>query len=114
MRGAAPKALRKAAATGAAPLVWTFDGDFATCLADLEDALRRAIAQLGGVARLVVAIDVSLPALQRRVQAGDAVQPAWREFLARVSQRYGLPGPPKVRYLPAPGPLATLVILYRS
>ena len=112
-RVAEPKAPARTAPR-AAPLVWTFDGDFATCLADLEDALRRAIVQLGGVSRLVVAIDVSLPALHRRVQAGDAVQPAWREFLARVSKRYGLPAAPKLRYLPAPGPLATLVILYRS
>jgi hypothetical protein len=97
-----------------APLVWTFDGPFATCLADLEDALRRAIAQLGGVSRLVVAIDLSLPALERRVRAGDAIQPAWRDCLARVAGRYGLPIPPRVRYLPAAGPLATLVILYRS
>ena len=26
-----------------APLVWTFDGPFERCLADLEDTLRRAI-----------------------------------------------------------------------
>jgi len=38
----------------AAPLVWVFDGPFATCLADLEDALRRALVQVGDVAAIAV------------------------------------------------------------
>ena len=96
-----------------APLVWTFDGPFETCLADLEDTLRRAIVMLGGVSKVVLLIDLSLPALQRRVQAGDALQPAWGRFLERLA-RYGLPALPKVRHLRRAGALATLVIAYRN
>ena len=97
-----------------APLVWTFDGSFARCLADMEDTLRRAIVQLGDVSRIAVGIDIRLPALKRRVEAGDALQPAWTEFMRRISSRYGLPSPPMVRYLRRTGPLASLVIAYRS
>ena len=96
------------------PLVWTFDGRFAHCLADMEDTLRRAIVQVGDVSRVLVAIDVSLPALKARLDAGDALQPAWGEFLARVASRYGLPAAPRVRYVKGAGPLAALVIAYRS
>jgi hypothetical protein len=96
------------------PLVWTFDGTFATCLADMEDALRRAIVQVGDVAAIAVLIEISLPGLKRRVDAGDAIQPAWGQMLARMSDRYGLPAPPRVRPLDVEGPLATLVIAYRS
>ena len=63
-----------------APLVWSFDGRFETCLADLEDSLRRAIVMLGGVSQVVLLIDLSLPALRRRVLAGDALQPARATF----------------------------------
>ena len=97
-----------------APLVWTFDGPFARCLADLEDALRRAIVQLGDVASVAVLIELSLPALRERVAAGDAIQPAWGEFLDRLARRYGLPCAPRVRHLRNEGPLATLVVAYRS
>ncbi len=97
-----------------APLVWTFDGHFNQCLDDMEDTLRRAIVQIGDVSRIIVAIDVSLPALNARVQNGDAIQPAWNEFLARVARRYGLPVPPRVRYQKTAGPLASFVIAYRS
>ena len=79
------------------PLVWTFAGPFATCLADMEDALRRAIVQVGDVSSIAVLIEVSLPALKRRVDAGDAIQPAWGQFLERMADRYGLPAPPRVR-----------------
>lgn len=96
------------------PLVWTFDGAFATCLADLEDALRRAIVQIGGVASIAVLIELSLPALKRRVEAGERVQPAWGEFLERLSRRYGLPAPPRIRHARTAGPLVTLVVAYRS
>lgn len=96
------------------PLVWTFDGSFATCLADMEDALRRAIVQVGDVSSIAVLIEVSLPGLKRRVDAGDAIQPEWGRFLERMSDRYGLPAPPRVRPLGIEGPLATLVIAYRS
>lgn len=96
------------------PLLWQFDGDFARCLDDVEDTLRRAIVQVGDVAAIVVGLDVCLPALAARVAAGDAIQPAWSRFLARVRDRYGLPGPLRVRYRAEPGPLATLVLLYRS
>ena len=96
------------------PLVWTFNGAFATCLADMEDALRRAIVQVGDVASIAVLIEVSLPGLKGRVDAGEAIQPAWGQFLERVADRYGLPAPPRVRPLISEGPLVTLVIAYRS
>jgi len=96
------------------PLVWTFDGRFANCLMDLEDTLRRAIVQVGDVSRVLVAIDLSLPALKTRMEAGDALQPAWGQFLQRIASRYGLPTPPRVRYRKSAGPLTALVIAYRS
>ena len=104
----------RAVADVAAPMVWAFDGPFATCLADLEDALRRALVQVGDVAALAVLIELSLPALKDRVAAGDAIQPAWGRFLARLPERYGLPAAPRVRHLRTRGPLATLVIAFRS
>ena len=97
-----------------APLVWTFDGPFATCLQDMEDTFRRAIVQIGDVSRIAVQIDLSLPALKPRVEAGEAIQPAWGQFIDRFSQRYGLPAAPRVRHLNVAGPLATMVIAYRS
>ena len=96
------------------PLVWTFDGRFGSCLADMEDTLRRAIVQVGDVSRVLVAIDLSLPALKARMEAGDALQPAWGQFLQRIASRYGLPAPPRVRYTKGAGPLTALVIAYRS
>ena len=96
------------------PLVWTFDGPFGTCLSDLEDAFRRAIVQVGDVSRIAVMIELSLPALQARMQAGDAIQPAWSRFLEAMTSRYGLPAAPRVRYLKTRATLATLVIAYRS
>ena len=96
------------------PLVWTFDGPFATCLADMEDALRRAIVQVGEVSSIAVLIELSLPGLERRVNAGDAIQPAWSRFLERMTDHYGLRARPRVRALDKEGPLATLVIAYRS
>ena len=93
----------------AGPFVWTFDDSFADCLADIEDTLRRAI-----VASIVVLIELSLPALRRRVEAGESIQPAWTRFLERLSERYGLPAPPRVRPHKGAGPLATLVVAYRS
>jgi DNA-directed RNA polymerase specialized sigma24 family protein len=95
-----------------APLVWTFDGPFERCLADLEDTLRRAIVLIGDAARIALLIDLSLPAVKARVDAGDRLQPAWGRFLDRLA-RYGLPAQPRVRHLRAAGPLATLVIAYR-
>jgi hypothetical protein len=86
------------------PFVWTFDGPLATCIADMEDTLRRLIVQLGEVAAISVLIELSLPALQ----------PAWGEFLDRLAQRYGLPAAARVRPLRDDGPLAILVIAYRS
>lgn len=96
-----------------APLVWTFDGPFDDCLADLEDTLRRAIVLVGDVSRIALLIDLSLPALKRRVEAGDTLQPAWGRFIERIA-RYGLPSAPRVRHLRSAGPLATLVIAYRN
>ena len=96
------------------PFMWTFDGPFATCLADLEDALRRAIVQVGDVSSIAVLVELSLPALKRRIEAGDAVQPAWGEFLERLSDRYGLPAAPRVRHVRTAGPLAMLVGADRS
>ncbi|MDQ6917599.1 MAG: hypothetical protein M3023_07255 [Pseudomonadota bacterium] len=108
------RAARAAAETIGGPLVWTFDGPFAMCIADMEDAVRRAIVQVGDVASIAVLIELSLPRLMRRVEAGDAIQPAWRLFLERMSERYGLPAPPRVRPLRIEAPLATLVIAYRN
>jgi hypothetical protein len=104
----------RAAEDIAAPLVWTFDGDFATCLRDMEDTLRRALVQVGDVARIALLIELSLPALRSRVAAGDAIQPAWGHFVASLTSRYGLPSPPRLRHATTEGPLATLVIAYRS
>jgi len=97
-----------------APLVWTFDGPFATCLFDMEDTLRRTLVQVGEVSRLAVMVELSLPALRARVEAGDAIQPAWDRFLDAVGSRYGLPAAPRVRHRKTEGPLATLWIAYRS
>jgi len=108
------KSRARATPKGPPPLVWTFDGPFATCLADMEDTLRRAIVQVGDVARIAVMVELSLPALRSRVGAGDAVQPAWGRFLDTLTSRYGLPAAPRVRHRKAPGPLATLIIAYRS
>ena len=94
------------------PLIWTFDGPFERCLADLEDTLRRAIVLIGDAARIALLIDLSLPAVKARVDVGDRLQPAWGRFLDRLA-RYGLPAQPRVRHLRAAGPLATLVIAYR-
>jgi hypothetical protein len=111
----APRAAATADADRAlpAPLVWTFDGPFERCLDDLEDSLRRAIVLIGDVSRVALLIELSLPALQARVRAGDRVQPAWGRFVERLSG-YGLPSFPRVRPLRARGPLATLVVAYRS
>ncbi|MES2959017.1 MAG: hypothetical protein V4792_12565 [Pseudomonadota bacterium] len=112
---ASTRQLREATSHDAlpAPLVWTFDGPFEHCLADLEDTLRRALVMVGDVSRLALLIDLSLPALKQRVEAGDALQPAWGLFLERL-QRYGLPAGPRVRPRREAGPLATLVIGYRN
>jgi hypothetical protein len=123
MRRSTDRPRAKAPATSAAqrrtqiaeaPLVWTFDGPFATCLADMEDALRRAIVQIGDVSRIALLIELSLPALRARVAEGDAIQPAWGRFLDALTWRYGLPAAARVRHLKTQGPLATLVIAYRS
>lgn len=106
---------RPAAATEpAAPLIWSFDGRLADCLADIEDTLRRAIVQVGDVAKIGILIELSLPALLGRVKAGESIQPGWGQLLNNLTRRYGLPRPPRVRYLRSAGPLATLVIGYRS
>lgn len=94
--------------------MWTFDGPFVTCLFDMEDTLRRAIVQVGDVSRIALMIELSLPALRARVEAGDTIQPAWGRFLDALTGRYGLPLAPRVRHLTTHGPLATLVIAYRS
>jgi hypothetical protein len=95
------------------PLLWTFDGALAACVADVEQTLRRTIVQLGDVSGIAVAIDVSLPTLAARVRAGDAIQPCWQRFVEQLA-RYGLPSPPRIRHRPEAGPLFTLVVLYRS
>ena len=102
------------AATVDGPLVWTFDGPFITCLHDMEDTLRRAIVQIGDVSRIALMIELSLPALRTRVEAGDAIQPAWGRFLDALVWRYGLPAAPRIRHVKTQGPLATLVMAYRS
>ena len=112
-RSAAPAPARSAERIEG-PFVWTFDGSLADCVADLEDTLRRAIVQVRDVTSIVVLIELSLPALKRRVDAGESIQPAWSHLLQRLSERYGLPSPPRVRPLKSGGPLATLVVAYRS
>ena len=112
-RGNANNARRDAVEVLPPPLVWTFDGPFERCLNDLEDSLRRALVLIGDVSRVALLIDISLPALQARVRAGDRIQPAWGRFVGRLSE-YGLPTFPRVRPLRTPGPLATLVVAYRS
>ena len=109
---AAAKA-RIARAATPPPLVWAFDGPFERCLADLEETLRRALVLVGDVSHVALLIDLSLPALHRRVVSGDSVQPAWGRFQERLAG-YGLPTPPRVRHLRANGPLATLVVAYRN
>jgi hypothetical protein len=109
-----PKRRDRGATPTPQPRVWTFDGPFSTALADLEDAFRRTLVQIGDVARIAVMIELSLPALKARIEAGDAIQPAWSQFLDAVTTRYGLPAAPRVRYLKTRAPLATLVIAYRS
>jgi len=108
-----PRGRARAIESLPAPLVWTFDGPFEPCLDDLDDSLRRAIVLIGDVSRVALLIDLSLPALLARVRAGDRVQPAWGRFTDRIAG-YGLPTFPRVRHLRAPGPLATLVVAYRS
>jgi hypothetical protein len=96
------------------PLVWAFDGSLVRSLADIEDTLRRVLVQLGDVGSVAVRVDVSLPALKQRVAGGAALQPAWRDFMTRLSRRYGLPVPPRVRATRTAGPLFVLVVAYRS
>jgi hypothetical protein len=113
LRTAPPRSRAKAARVPD-PLVWAFDGSLARSLADVEDTLRRVLVQLGDVGSVAVRVDVSLPALKARVAGGDALQPAWRDFMARLSRRYGLPVPPRVRATRTAGPLFVLVVAYRS
>jgi len=109
-----PRHVRPKRDSPGTPLFWTFDGTFARCLADAEDTLRRAIVQIGDVSRVVVALDISLPALRERVAAGDRIQPAWGVFVERLARRYGLPAAPRLRYLKSAGPLLVMVLAYRS
>ena len=97
-----------------APLVWTFDGPFERCLADLDDTLRRALVLVGDV--------VAGRAADRPLAAGAAAACRGRRprcsrpgaASSNASPRYGLPAEPRVRHLRAAGPLATLVVAYRS
>jgi len=95
------------------PLVWTFDGPFERCLGDLEDTLRRTLVGIGDVSRIALQIELSLPALRRRTDLGDRVQPAFGRLLERLAG-YGLPQPPRLRRLGSDGPLLTLVVAYRK
>jgi hypothetical protein len=94
------------------PLVWTFDGTIEDCLADAEDTLRRAIPLVGDVERIAVLLDLGMPALKRRVDAGEPLEPAWSSFIERIG-RYGLPAAPRVRPLRGAAPLLTLIVAYR-
>jgi hypothetical protein len=91
--------------------LWTFGGP-------LGAASPTSGTRYGGgradrdAARIALLIDLSLPALKARLDAGDRLQPAWGRFLDRMT-RYGLPAQPRVRHLRSAGPLATLVIAYR-
>ena len=55
------------------------------------------------VARRAADRPVAAGAASARVDAGDALQPAWGRFLER-SPRYGLPALPRVRHLRTRGP----------
>jgi hypothetical protein len=112
-RAPAPWRAGRATTRAAAAAGLTFDGPFERRLDDLEDSLRRAIVLIGDASRIALLIDLSLPALQQRVRAGDKLQPAWSRFVERLSG-YGLPSFPRVRHLRTHGPLATLVVAYRS
>ena len=105
-RAATPAALPE-------PLVWTFDGPLERALDDLEHTLRRALVMVGDVQRIALLVDISLPALAARVRAGDALQPTWSGFVERLGA-CGIPGTPRIRHLKDAGPLATLVVAYRS
>ena len=80
------------------PLVWTFDGPFATCLARHGGhvaARDRAGRRRGGDHRADRAFAAGARA---RVEAGDAIQPAWGRFLESLTRRYGLPAAARVRH----------------
>jgi hypothetical protein len=110
--GAAGARVGRGAHMPPAPLVWTFDGPFERCVGDLEDTLRRTLVGIGDVSRIALQIELSLPALRRRTDAGDRLQPAFGRLLARLAG-YGLPHPPRLRRLGTDGPLLTLVVAYR-
>ena len=95
--------------------MWTFDGAFAECLADMEDALRRAIVQVGDVASIAVLIEISLPDAEasrrrRRCDPAGVGADAWSGCRSGTDcrRRRGC------AHLDVEGPLATLVIAYRS
>ncbi len=96
-----------------APLHWSFDGPFERCCAEAEDALRRGVLLVGDVSRVALLLELSLPALRRRVQGGDALQPAWSRLLD-AAHRCGLPTEPRVRHLRGEGPVLTLCLAYRN
>ena len=103
----APRRRRRAArAPIGAPLIWTFDGPFARCLADIEDTLRRAIVQVGDVSRRRRADRrCRCRRCKRRVDAGRrAATGVGRSSSSASSHRYGLPAPPRVRHSRTAGP----------
>jgi hypothetical protein len=79
----------------------------------MEDALRRAIVQVGDVSSIVVQIELSLRRsaprrCRRRHPAGVGT------ISGRAFDRYGLPSAARCERWIAKGPLATLVIAYRT
>ena len=98
-------AAQRRAATLPAPLVWTFDGPFERCLADIEDTLRRAIVLIGDVvARRLADRPVAAGAAgarRRRRRAAARLGALHRAALGR----YGLPCLPRVRPMRTAGPL---------
>ena len=95
---------------------WTFDGALADCLADMEDALRRAIVQVGDVV-VDRRPDRALASWRSSVASMPATRssPAWSQFLERMigPLRTALRHRACARWT-TEGPLATLVIAYRS
>jgi len=96
-----------------APLIWTFAGPFATCLADMEDTFRRAIIQVGDVSRIAVQ--------DRSVAAGaEEARPTRENRSSPQGNNSSTPDAalrparrPRVRHVKTGGPLATMVIAYR-
>ena len=84
--GSAMRAVPPAQAAAALPRRWSGPSTARSSAASPTSRTRCAArsCMVGDVSRVALLIDLSLPALQRRVDAGDALQPAWGRFLERL------------------------------